>query len=228
MKLNFINCIKGRINKSNEIKEKLYSLILYGSIIRGDFINGVSDIDFFAVLKEDDPNIIEKLRAILEECCENINAVEVDLAWGDLENIRDPINKGYPFKFLTIYQDDFLKYHKIIYGNEIKDILPRYDWKKLVKWRVKKLLSLIEERRKNPKMLHISAGEIARLLALLNGAKSLSKNDILNKLKEMRDGEALEIYKAYLNGRKLKFKEEYLVNFITSRIKKILKTPIIQ
>lgn len=77
-------------------------------------------------------------------------------------------------------------------------------------------------------MLHISAGEIARLLALLNGAKSLSKNDILNKLEEMRDREALEIYKAYLNVRKLKFKEEYLVNFMTSRIKKILETPITQ
>jgi len=37
-----------------------------------------------------------------------------------------------------------------------------------------------------------------------------------------------KIYKAYLNGRKLKFKEEYLVNFITSGIKKILEAPITQ
>lgn len=72
-------------------------------------------------------------------------------------------------------------------------------------------------------MIHIIAGEVGRLLAILNGAKSLKKNDILEALQKLGDREALEIYRAYLNERKLKFSEEFLIEFIKSRIDRIIK-----
>lgn len=40
--------IRERIQESEEIKEKLVSLILFGSIVRGDYTPGLSDLDFFA------------------------------------------------------------------------------------------------------------------------------------------------------------------------------------
>lgn len=124
---------------------------------------------------------------------------------------------------MTIYQEDFLENHVVVYGNDIANILPRYEFKELLSWRVGRILELSEKFRENRKMMHILAGETARLLALINGVKSLK-----NALEKIQDEEALEIYKAYPDRRKLKFDEESLVKFIESRIrklKKLLQTP---
>jgi len=51
--------------------------------------------------------------------------------------------------------------------------------------------------------------------------KVYKKNDITNALEKIQDEETLEIYKDYLDRRKLKFDEEFLVKFIESRIEKI-------
>jgi len=171
---NTIKCIKNKIEKNEKLKDELYSLILYGSAVRGDFIKGVSDLDFFAVVKTKD-KILPSLREILEKCTKDIDAVEVDVAWEFLKNLDDLFNKGVPFKFLTVYQEDFLKNHVVIYGEDIAKILPKYKFEDLIEWRVKRLLMLSDANRGKLKMLHITAGEVARLLALLNGAKSLKK-----------------------------------------------------
>ncbi|AHF80042.1 nucleotidyltransferase domain-containing protein [Thermococcus paralvinellae] len=220
--MEFLECIKKRISQDTRLKNELYSLILYGSFVRGDFIENVSDLDFFAVILKDE-SVIPKLRQILEDCAKKTNAIEVDLAWEYLENISDPLLKGIPFKFLTIYQQDFLENHVVVYGNDIANILPRYEFRELLSWRAGRILELSEKFRENRKMMHILAGETARLLALINGAKSLRKEDIVNALEKIQDEEVLEIYKAYLDGRKLKFDEESLVKFIEARIEKIKK-----
>ncbi len=214
--MKFLECIKKQIIQDN----RLYSLILYGSFVRGDFIENVSDLDFFAVIIKDE-SVIPKLRQVLEDCTKEINAVEVDLAWEYLENLSDPLRKGVPFKFLTIYQKDFLENHIVVYGKDISNILPKYKFEDLLGWRIERILKLIKRSKGNPKLMHILAGETARLLALINGAKSLRKCDIINALEKIQDEKALEIYKAYLDGRKLKFDETFLINFIESRIEKI-------
>ncbi|ALM74523.1 nucleotidyltransferase domain-containing protein [Thermococcus barophilus] len=220
--MEFLECIKKRIIQDDELKNELYSLILYGSFVRGDFLENVSDLDFFAVIIKDE-SIIPKLRQVLEDCTKEINAVEVDLAWEYLENISDPLRRGVPFKFLTIYQEDFLENHIVVYGKDIADILPKYKFENLLSWRIERILKLIERSKGNPKLMHILAGETARLLALINGAKSLRKKDIVNALEKIRDEEALEVYRAYLNGRKLKFDEGFLTRFIEARIDRIKK-----
>jgi len=217
-----VNCIKNKIKESPELVDELYSLILYGSAVRGDFIKGISDLDFFAVVKSRD-DILPLLREILEECTKNAGAVEVDLAWEFLENLKDPLNKGVPFKFLTIYQEDFLRNHVVIYGEDITQILSKYRFEELVEWRVKRLLTLAHTNRGNLKMLHITAGEVARLLALLNGAKTLKKDDILGTLHKLGDKDGLSVYTAYLNKRSMPFDEEFLRNFIVTRCNEILR-----
>ncbi len=218
--MEFLECIKKRIIQDDELKNGFYSLILYGSFVRGDFLENVSDLDFFAVITKDE-SIIPKLRQVLEDCTKEVNAVEVDLAWEYLENIGDPLRKGVPFKFLTIYQEDFLENHIVVYGKDISDVLPKYKFEDLLDWRIERILKLIKRSKGNTKLMHILAGETARLLALINGAKSLRKNDIMNILEKIQDEEAIEIYRAYLDGRKLKFDENFLVGFIESRITKM-------
>ncbi|USH00998.1 nucleotidyltransferase domain-containing protein [Thermococcus argininiproducens] len=218
-----LNCIRSRIEKDKRLKGEIYSLIIYGSFVRGDFVKEVSDVDFFVVIR-DNEDILTDLRSILEECIKSLNPVEVDLAWEFLGNLHDPLNKGVPFKFLTIYQKDFLENHIVVYGDEIAQLLPKYRFEELIEWRAKRLLKLAERHNENLKMLHITAGEAVRLLALINGAESLKKGDVLKILQSLGDKEALSIYEAYINGRSMPFSGPFLKGFIISRCEKMLKT----
>lgn len=220
--MGFIECIRERIERDDVTREGLYSLILFGSWVRGDFIDGVSDLDFFAVLRDGShEKVIPRLSAILEECTEHLRRTEVDLAWEYKENLDDPLNKGYPFNFLTFYQDDFLEKHVVIYGEGIERILPRYDRRTLIGWRADRLLKNLERDRRNPKMLRIVAGQVIRLLALMNGAGSIRKDDVQKTMEALDDPEATEIFRAYLGGRVLDRGEDFWVDFIRSRIEKI-------
>jgi len=194
--LGFIICIRERIERDDVTREGLHSLILFGSWVRGDFVDRVSDL-------------------------EHVRRTEVDLPWEYLENLDDPLNKGYPFNFLTFYQDDFLENHVVVYGEGIEHILPRYDWRTLIAWRADRLLKNLERDRRNPKMLRIGAGQVIRLLALMNGARSIRKEDVLKAMEALTDPEALEIFRAYLGGRELDRGEDFWVDFIRSRLEKI-------
>ncbi len=221
--MDFTECIRDRINEDGDLSSGIYSLILFNSYVRGDFVEGVSDLDFFAVLTGDHDEIIPRLTPILEECTSGIEKILVDLPWSRLSEIDDPLNKGFPFKFLTIYQDDFLENHVVVYGEGVEGILPRYDGKELFRWRAARLLKAPERFKDNPKMLRGSAGEVIRLMVLMNGAKSISKGDILATLERIGDEYALEIWEAYLDGRKLERPEEYWAEFIRSRVRKCLE-----
>lgn len=221
-RLGFIDCIRDRVERDDAKKEGLHSLILFGSWVRGDFIDGVSDLDFFAVLRgSPHEKGISSLSTILEECTEHVRRTEVDLALEYLENLDDPLKKGYPFNFLTFYQDDFLENHIVVLGEGIERILPRYDCRTLISWRADRLLKNLERDRKNPKMLRIVAGQVIRLLALMNGARRIRKGDVLKTIEALDDPEALEIFKAYLGGRMLDRVEDFWVDFIRSRLEKI-------
>lgn len=220
--MDFIECIKDEIDREREIGEGLHSLILFGSYVRGDFVEGVSDLDFFAVLERGHEGVIPRLKPILEDCTRGVNRITVDIPWEYVDNLDDPLNKGFPFKFLTFYQWDFLENHVVVYGKGIVELLPRYDWRDLARWRAETLLSSRERFRGNIQMLKLSAGEVIRLMALLNGGKGISKDDIQRALRGLGDGEAVEIFNAYLDGRDLGHSEEYWVGFITSRLEKIL------
>lgn len=217
----FLDCIKKRIESNLTLKDNIFSLIMFGSYVRGDFISGVSDLDFFAVIEKYDKFTISELKKILERCCEKIEAVEIDLAWELKSNLKNPLHCGHPFKFLTIYQEDFLKHHIIIYGE--KPEIPKYDFRSLIPFRCSFILQSASHFRKNKKMLHILAGEICRLLAILGGSKSLKKDEIMKHLLVIGDKKAIEIYSAYLEGRKMNFKEKELIEFIESRCKTIIE-----
>lgn len=87
--LGFIECIREKIERDDVTREGLHSLIMFGSWVRGDFVDGVSDLDFFAVLRGvSHEAVIPRLSTILEECTEHVMRTEVDLPWEYLENLR--------------------------------------------------------------------------------------------------------------------------------------------
>ena len=204
----------------------LYSLILYGSLVGGDYLPGTSDVDFFAVLEDgiEPEETLLKIRPVLEECTKHLEPVEVDIAWEWLSNLRDPLNLGYPYKFLTVYQADFRENHTVIVGEDVVGLLPEYEIGEILPKRLEKLLKNLDHdlTTGNLKMLHILAGETARLVAFLHGL-SLRKGDVLRKLEELGDEDAVKIYRAYLDGRKTEFDEEFLAEFVVSRVEKLGK-----
>ncbi|WP_297498286.1 nucleotidyltransferase domain-containing protein [Thermococcus sp.] len=218
--IGLINCIRRWLGRV----PGLHSLILYGSLVRGDYLQGTSDVDFFAVLEDDakPEKVISKVRPVLEECTESLKPVEVDIAWEWLSNLHDPLNLGYPYKFLTVYQADFRENHLVVLGEDITELLPEYRVEDILPGRLDSILRNLERFSGNMKMLHILAGETARLMAFLHGS-SLRKGDVLEKLEELKDEEALKIYRSYLMGRKMEFSGRFLRDFITKRVERMKK-----
>ena len=217
-----VDCIRRNLGRV----PGLYSLILYGSLIRGDYLPGTSDVDFFAVFEGgvEPEEVLSKLQPVLEECTKSIQPVEVDIAWEWFSNLRDPLNLGYPYKFLTVYQADFRENHLVVLGEDVVQLLPKYRVEEILPRRLEGILRSLERFSGNTKMLHILAGETARLVAFLNGS-SLGKEDVLRKLEEIGDNETVEIYRFYLDGRRMEFSEEFLRDFIASRVEG-LKRPV--
>jgi predicted nucleotidyltransferase len=218
-----LECIKLKIREDEALRCDLHSLILFGSYVRGDFVDGVSDIDFLAVFRAVSEDQLKRLQKILEDCTSCIQRKLVDAPWELLENLDDPLRKGFPYKFLTLYQRDFIENHLVVYGEEISDLLPRYDRDELLKWRAERLLNSVSRFEGDPEMLKLSAGEVARFLAIANGAEDIAKQEVLSALEVLGDKDALEIYRAYVEGRELEVDEGFLVEFITSRMRAYLK-----
>jgi predicted nucleotidyltransferase len=218
-----LECVRVKIRGDEALRRDLHSLILFGSYVRGDFVDGVSDMDFLAVFKAVSEDQLKRLREILGDCTSGIQRKLVDAPWELLENLDDPLRKGFPYKFLTFYQQDFIENHLVVYGEEISDLLPRYDRDELLTWRAERLLGSVSRFEGDPEMLKLSAGEVARFMAIENGAVGISKGEILSALEALGDSDALEIYRAYVEGRDLEFSEECLTEFITSRMRAYLK-----
>lgn len=212
------NEITDWINNYPQFKDNILSVIVFGSYVRGDFIEQVSDLDFFVVFKEENMNAVDILNEGLNAVSSGINYKLVDYAWTLEEHLDDPLKKGFPFKFLTYYQEDFLKNHHLLYGEDITDRLPRYDPRSLWSWRLSRLGENIERFKGRPEMQRIGAGETIRFLALVSGAKGISKDEILYEIKKLGDDESIRIFEAYISGEEIDKDEAYWVSFVESRI----------
>ena len=191
----FIGCIV----KSIENTKDVYSVVLFGSYVRGDYVEGLSDLDILTVIR--DINIVSSLKEIIEKCKEKSNFKNIDWAWCTVDEIRNPM-EGYPFKFLTIYLDDFRKNHRVIYGKEIIHEIPSKIEGDLISQRINRLKALAKNSK--GKMLSIVAGEVVRLLAIISGANGISKKDTMDALKNVEDEHirhlAYFVWNSYLQG----------------------------
>lgn len=216
-------CMRQAIEGDETLSAQLFSLVLFGSYVRGDFKPGISDLDLLAVLRTDDDLVAERLLGMVKRCVEGMDVLVVDMPWVTVEQLRDPIGSGYGFKFLTFYQADFLAHHRVVYGEEVAHLIPRYDPGGLAAWRAGRLLENIERFRDRPHLLRVSAGEAAKFLAVVHSAKDISKESVLDALREMGDEDAYDIYSEYVNGVDAQRSTEYYVEFISSRMNAYLE-----
>ena len=87
-------------------------------------------------------------------------------------------------------------------------------------WRARRLLKNVDRDGGNAAMLRVGAGEVIRLKALMGGARSIRKDEILRVLRTLQDDESLEVFMAYLEGEELNWSEEDLVSFTRTRLEK--------
>jgi hypothetical protein len=144
------------------------------------------------------------------------------VCWSLLEELDDPIIKGFPFKILTVYQDDYKENHKLIYGNEIVDLIPSLNQREMIRIRAKSYHKLAAQRIETT-ILKVISGEVIRYMALIHGALSIRKKETYRLMKELADDDALTILKEYHEGREMGHPDEFYYNFIETRSKKIFE-----
>jgi predicted nucleotidyltransferase len=220
--LGFTAGVREAVEGNKPLRDALYSLVLFGSYVRGDYVPGLSDLDFLAVLRRPAEEQMKELKVILEEATRGLCPKLVDLPWALVDDVSDPLNKGHPFKFLTFYQRDFLDHHVVVYGEEVAPLIPRLDSSRLARWRAESMLRNLERFRGDPEMVKLQAGEAARFLAVVGGARDISKGEVLRALRELGDADALAIYGDYVRGSEENRPEEFYRGFIESRLRRFL------
>jgi predicted nucleotidyltransferase len=217
------HCMRRAVEGDPVLRAKVFSLVAFGSYVRGDFKPGISDLDLLAVLREDYTAVAERLLVAVKRCAEEMDIILVDMPWMTIEQLRDPIGSGYGFKFLTFYQADFLAHHRVVHGAEIAHLIPLYTPEELAVWRARRLLENIERFKGRPDMLRVSAGEAAKFLAVVHGVESIRKDTVLKALRELGDEEAYTIYREYVDGVDAHRGTDYYAGFISSRMKAYLE-----
>lgn len=106
---------------------KIDGILLYGSVARGDYTPGRSDIDIFMSLNYDvvtDPNLLMKIAQIVKDVTER-RKVELNISLYDLAVMRD----GRFFTLGTGMERHLLLRGKVLYKNDPRKNLKTIDWK---------------------------------------------------------------------------------------------------
>jgi predicted nucleotidyltransferase len=114
-------------NISSIDNEKIDGILLYGSVARGDFIPGRSDIDIFMSLNYNvvtDPNLLIKIAEIVKDVTER-KKVELNIGLYDLTVMQD----GRFFTLGTGMEKHLALKGKVLYKNDPRRKLKIIDWK---------------------------------------------------------------------------------------------------
>lgn len=207
-------CLHRRLPGTGAVRSELVSVVRYGSVERGDFVPGVSDVDFFVVVR-DSETVVPVVETVLRECCEHLDHRGVDVAWEYRENLGDP-DAGVPFKFLTVYREDFLQHHSVVYGADVTGEIAPVELAARLPARIERVRRLAAERSDDRRALRLLAGETARLRAVLEGADSLAKDDVLAALEAAGRRRARRLYEAYVSGDPVEWSADALRAFVNA------------
>jgi len=186
------------------VRDKIYSIVLYNSLARGDFLPDVSDIDTMIVMKM--PNVVfpeaeaKLIMNIFEEESKRFRteaprgrhhgAAVVDcIAFGELElplrgRTLIPTNTVLAppeIKPLGIYAFDFVKYSRVLFGENFIPYLEVKPPKVFIPERAKRMKPRLQAALEHePVRLPMIAGEALRLAELYFGEHDLDKRKMLH------------------------------------------------
>ena len=111
---------RDEIARRAKLRRYIGEVVLYGSLVRGDFDPRISYVDFFTVIRDSCAarmdSLVNLLKRLFEEaagkCLGAVPARDVDAAWC----FESELGGGCDYKFLTIYRDDFEDHNIIVWG----------------------------------------------------------------------------------------------------------------
>lgn len=202
--IQLLKCELEKINTS--IQNEIVSIIIDGSVVRGDFIEDSSDIDItITTFKK---NIDSHIKNNIEEVIKNIQEklpvrqyprkpLIYDIQWQDINTVKecgkrminewnkDNIPSGYPK--LWLYAFDSIKHHIVIYGEDITQFYTKIEPQYFVPIRMERIRkSAIDlgdrvsdyELGKGGITQIKNAWETIRCKCISKGLLSIKKNDI--------------------------------------------------
>lgn len=195
-----------RISKTDDLRARVYSIALFGSLSRGDFVYGESDIDLMIVLEW--PRIVEKegwkgfdeygmpVREVFLECFKHLPVPEsrghlldlptVPRAHLPLRGVDVPLDPDfdYPvFKYLGVYRFD-LEHWKILYGEDFRSGLVEADYRGLLPTMAANLLSRNRSVGSLKEVLGIALHAI-RLSQVFYGEETLDKRKVMGNFQDL-------------------------------------------
>jgi len=174
-------------------------LILYNSMVRGDFIDGRSDIDIMAVV--DDDAEAHKLKEFYAEFCSRNNCGDEP----EYEKAKDII----PFQLFIytvkqlckmdygIYYHDFMNNHIVLYGEDLTNLIKKSNPKRAAKTFISKAVKTSESWDNPPEEVmkrHLKwmkfypaylAIETMKATLLFHGITDFNKNRLVENLKKI-------------------------------------------
>ncbi|WP_156456449.1 nucleotidyltransferase domain-containing protein [Abyssisolibacter fermentans] len=225
---------------SSSIQNEIVSVIIDGSIIRGDFIEDSSDIDITITTVH--KNVDLQTKRHIEDVVKNIQSklpkreqqrkpLFYDVQWQDIKTVKDcghrllnewsidNIPKGYPK--LWLYAFDSIKYHEVIYGQDIICLYTKIEPQYFIPIRMKRIQKSVIDLGDRISDYDVNNGTITqiknawetiRCICIEKGLLSIRKNDVIQFCKEhfsdMGDLEIIEdLYYFYLNEKNTKLLE---------------------
>jgi len=96
--------------------------VLYGSLVRGDYIPGCSDIDIFLVVAGPTaPVRLARSLAMTGAVARGLRPRGIDVAWCTVDEV---LRHECTYKFLTMYRDDFEHNSMIVAGKPVHMLQP--------------------------------------------------------------------------------------------------------
>lgn len=163
------------------IQDEVVSVIIDGSVVRGDFIESSSDIDITITVLNNNMDLYIKNQ--IEETIKNVqNELPIreyprkpliyDIQWQNIYSVKETgqreihewnsnnIPKGYPK--LWLYAFDSIKYHNTIYGQDITGLYTKIPPKYFVPIRIERIMKSVEDLGENISAYELNKSTFAR------------------------------------------------------------------
>lgn len=126
-KMDYLHAVGKLVGRCESYEDEIVALYMGGSVSRGDFSPGRSDLDIYLVLKEENEEVIERFKnetkniegEYLQELTE-IHPDPVSLATTTLEKVQD----GSSFLGSGVEYHTFMQTGKLLYGRDMKHLIP--------------------------------------------------------------------------------------------------------
>ncbi|MFH1243974.1 MAG: nucleotidyltransferase domain-containing protein [bacterium] len=204
-----INELQNKLRNTRPF-DNVVSIMVDGSLVRGDFLDEASDIDLtITTSKQADEiaGIVELINICQNKLLKRVwpsKPLKYDIQWQNIYTVRETgkrginewsisnIPTGYPR--LWLYAFDGVKFHKVIYGDDVTKLYTHIPPRDFVSLRLERLKRSVTEIGSSESDYEKNYGaitqvknawETVRVYCLATGLESINKTDVYGHIKKV-------------------------------------------